>query len=143
VCCLEASKKLSAKEECKQVLRLECTVSQHSFYTQSNGGNTTYQIFQIKLKPKETNLPTDSKLKALGWYNDERILLKEVDGLQFSLNLRNFILRCIAVDLFPIDEGPWTPTSSPSREELVVAATSELQKLNFEITDIQRIVKHE
>ena len=104
-----------------------------------------YQIFEITLRPKEINHQADSKLKALGWYNDKQTLLKEVDGLRFSLDLNKFILKCIAGDLFPIDEGQWTSMSFPLREELVTAAVSELHKLpyGFEIVDIQRVIKRE
>jgi hypothetical protein len=105
-----------------------------------------YQIFEITLKPKEIALKSDdAKIKSLGWYLDDSVLVKEDGGLQYILDLSAFTLKCVMRELFPIDEGKWLPEAFPSREELVNSAMVQLRKLPFdlEVNEVRRIVKHE
>jgi hypothetical protein len=104
-----------------------------------------YQIFEITLKQKKIDLEkTLTETKALGWFVNGPLLVKDDDGLQYVLDLSNLTLRCVIGELFPIDEGTWVSLNFPSREDLVNAALVELEKLPFklEITEILRLVKH-
>ncbi len=107
-----------------------------------------YQLFEIILKPKKINLKSDSaKISNLGWYLDGSLLVKEDGGLQYILDLSRFTLKCVESELFPIQEGNWSPVEFPSREELVDSAVAKLQMLPFmlemEIEEVRRTVKHE
>jgi hypothetical protein len=105
-----------------------------------------YQIFEIKLRPKEIDVEKNlDKLKTLNWYSNGRILVKDDDGLQYILDLYSLTLKCVMSELFPISEGKWLPEEYPSREEIVGTAITQLQKLpfNLEIEEVWRIVKHE
>jgi len=105
-----------------------------------------YQIFEIKLKPKEIDLLQKlDKINKLNWYSNGGNLVKTDDGLQYILDLSSLTLKCVMGELFPIREGQWLPQEYPSREELVNIAISQLQKLpfNIEIVEIRRVVKHD
>jgi hypothetical protein len=104
-----------------------------------------YQLFEIVLKNNGgVNLEgLSSKLKNMGWYLDGcSVLVKEDDGLQYVLDLSAFKLKCIISELFPIDEGKWSPEAFPSREALVNSAIAQLRKLplNLEIKEVRRII---
>jgi len=104
-----------------------------------------YQIFEIKLKPQEINLESNlDKIKRLNWHQNGNVLVKEDDGLRYILDLSSFTFKCVMGELFLIDEGKWLPNENLSREELVTAALTDLEKLPFkpEISEILRIVKH-
>ena len=104
-----------------------------------------YQIFEITLKPQEINLQKLDKINKLCWYSNGGNLVKTDDGLQYILDLSNLKIKCLIGELFPIEEGKWSPEDHPAREELIMAMMTELRKLpfNLEIDEIQRIVKHE
>jgi len=105
-----------------------------------------YEIFEIKLKPKEIDLRQKlDKINKLNWYSNGGNFVKTDDGLQYILDLSSLTLKCIMGELFPISEGQWLPQEYPSREELVNVAISQLQKLPFdiEIVEIRRVVKHD
>ncbi len=105
-----------------------------------------YVIFEITLKPKGINLRNNiDKIKSLGWYLDGSFLVKDEDGLQYILDLSNLKFRCVMGELFPINEGKWSPEEFPSREELVNSAIAQLSKLSLdlEINEVRRIVTHE
>ncbi len=105
-----------------------------------------YQLFEIILKHKEISLEENlSNIRNLSWYPDGLILVKDDDGLQYTLDLSAFTMKCTVSDLFPIDEGKWSPENFPSREELINSAIAQLNKLPFklEISEIRRTVKHE
>jgi hypothetical protein len=104
-----------------------------------------YQIFELTLKPTEIDLRKLDKINKLNWYSNGGNLVKIDDGLQYILDLLNLRIKCLIGELFPIDEGKWSPEDHPAREELIKAMMTELKKLpfNLEIDEIQRIVKHE
>jgi len=104
-----------------------------------------YEIFEIKLKPKEIDLRQLDRIDKLNWYSDGKNLVKTEDGLQYILDLSNLRIKCLIGELFPIQEGSWSPEDYPSREDLIKAVIVELEKLplDLEIDEIQRIVKHE
>jgi hypothetical protein len=105
-----------------------------------------YQIFEIKLKPKEIDLQEKlDKINKLKWYSNGRNLIKSDNGLQYILDLSNLKIKCLMSELLPIEEGKWSPEDYPGREEIIKIAITELEKLplNLEIDEIQRIVKHE
>jgi hypothetical protein len=53
-------------------------------------------------------------------------------------------VRCFVSELFPIEEGEWTPADYPARDGIIRTVITELDKLffNVEINEIRRIVKH-
>jgi len=105
-----------------------------------------YQIFEIKLKPKEIDWRQKlDKINKLNWYSNGGNLVKTDDGLQYILDLSNLRIRCLISELFPLEEGKWSPEDYPAREEMIKAMVTELEKLPFslEIDEIRRIVKHE
>ena len=105
-----------------------------------------YQIFEVKLKPKEIDLQENfDKVNKLNWYFNGKNLIKNDDGLQYVLDLSHFNVKCLASELFYIKEGEWSPEDNPGREEIIKLVINELEKLPFslEINEIQRTVKHE
>jgi hypothetical protein len=105
-----------------------------------------YQIFEIKLKPKEIDLRQKlDKINKLNWYSNGGNLVKTDDELQYIFDLSNLRIQCLIGELFPIEEGKWSPEDYPAREEMIKTMMTELEKLpfNLEIDEIQRIVKHE
>jgi len=105
-----------------------------------------YQIFEIKLKPKEIDgRQKFDKINKLNWYSNGGNFVKTDDGLQYIFDLSNLRIQCLIGELFPIEEGKWSPEDYPAREEMIKAMMTELEKLpfNLEIDEIQRIVKHE
>jgi hypothetical protein len=105
-----------------------------------------YQIFEIKLRRKEIDLREKlDEINKLGWHSNGRNLTKTDGWLQYILDLSHFSVKCLVVELFPIEEGNWLPENYPSREEIVRIVITELEKLpfNLEIDEIQRTVKHE
>lgn len=104
-----------------------------------------YQIFEITLKPQEIDLRKFEKINKLNWHSNGGNLVKTDDGLQYILDLSNFRIKCLVGELFPVEEGEWSPEDHPAREELIKAMMTRLKKLpfNLEIDEIQRIVKHE
>jgi len=107
--------------------------------------NSIYQIFEIKLKPKEIDLENNlEEVKRLNWRSNEHFLVKEDNGLRYILNFSDFTLKCVVGELFLIDEKEWLPDNNPSREELVNEAIVELEKLpfKFKVAEILRLVRH-
>jgi len=105
-----------------------------------------YQIFEIKLKPKEIDLQEKlDQINKLNWYSDGRNLVKADARLQYILDLSNFRVTCLAIELFALEEGEWSSEDCPTREEIVKIVIKELEKLplNLEIDEIQRTIKHE
>ena len=105
-----------------------------------------YQIFEVKLKPKEIDLRENfDKVNKLNWYFNGINLIKNDDGLQYVLDLSHFNVKCLIGELFHIEEGEWSSEDYPGREEIIKVVVTELEKLPFslEINEIQRTVKHE
>jgi len=105
-----------------------------------------YQIFEIKLKPKEIDLRRKlDEVNRLNWHLNCGRLVKSDDGLEYVLDFSNFRLKCLVSNLFPVEEGEWSPSDYPSREEIVNAAIKELEKLpfNLEVVEVKRLVKNE
>ena len=103
-----------------------------------------YEIFEIKLRPKEIDLRKLDKVNKLNWYSNGGNLVKNDDGLQYILDLSNLKIKCLIGELFPLQEGEWSPEDYPGREETIKAVVKELKKLpfNLEVDQIQRVVKH-
>ena len=104
-----------------------------------------YEIFEIKLKPKEIDLRKPERIDRLNWYSNGGNLVKNDNGLQYILDLSNLRIKCLIGELFPLQEGEWSPEDYPGREEIIKTVVAELKKLPFdlEIDEIQRVVKHE
>ena len=105
-----------------------------------------YQIFEIKLKQKEINLRENlEKVNKLNWYFDGRNLIKTDNVLHCILDLSHFGVKCLVNELFPIEEGEWSPEDYPAREEIIKIVITELKKLpfNLEIAEIRETAKHE
>jgi hypothetical protein len=103
-----------------------------------------YEIFEIKLKPKENDFQKklDQATKR-GWHINGRNLVKTDGGLQYVLDLSQFNVRCLVSELFPIKEGEWSPGDYPTRDEIIRTVMTELETFfNVEINEIRRIVKH-
>jgi hypothetical protein len=104
------------------------------------------QIFEIKLKLKEIDLRHKiDEANKFYWYLDRGKLVKSDDGLQYVLDFSNFRMKCLVSELFPVEEGEWSPTDYPAREEIVKTAIRELEKLpfNLEVVEVKRVVKNE
>ena len=103
-----------------------------------------YQIFEIKLKHKENDFQKKLDQAAkLGWHINGMTLVKVDGGLQYVLDLSQFNIRCFVSELFPIEEGEWSPADYPARDEIIRTVMTELGTfLNVEMDEIQRIVKH-
>jgi hypothetical protein len=102
-----------------------------------------YEIFEIKLKPKENDFQKklDQGTKR-GWHINGRNLVKTDGGLQYVLDLSQFNVRCLVSELFPIKEGEWSPEDYPARDGIVRTVITELETfLNVEMDEIRRIVK--
>lgn len=105
-----------------------------------------YQIFEIKLKPKEIDLQQKlDEVNKLSWHLNCGKLVKDDDGLEYVLDFSNFRMKCLVSGLFPIEEGWWSPRDYPAREEIVNAAIKELEKLpfNLEVVEVRRFIKNE
>ncbi|MEM3623005.1 MAG: hypothetical protein QXR76_04460 [Candidatus Bathyarchaeia archaeon] len=105
-----------------------------------------YQIFEIKLRPKEIDLQQKlGEVNRLNWHLNCGKLVKDDDGLEYVLDFSNFRLICLVSNLFLVEEGKWSPKDYPAREEIVNAAMKELEKLpfNLEIVEVKRFVKNE
>jgi hypothetical protein len=70
--------------------------------------------------------------------------VKTDGGLQYVLDLSHFNVRCLVSELFPIEEGEWSPGDYPARDGIIRTVITELEKLflNVKINEIRRIVKH-
>jgi hypothetical protein len=103
-----------------------------------------YEIFEIKLKPKENDFQKKSdQATKLGWHINGRNLVKTDRGLQYVLDLSQFNVRCFVNELFPIEEGEWLPEDYPARDEIIRTMITELVTFfKVEINEIRRIVKH-
>jgi hypothetical protein len=103
-----------------------------------------YEIFEIKLKPKENDFQKElDQATKRGWHINGRNLVKTDGGLQYVLDLSQFNVRCFVNELFPIKEGEWTPADYPARDETIRTVVTELEAFfNVEINEIRRIVKH-
>jgi len=103
-----------------------------------------YEIFEIKLKPKENDFRKKlDQATKLGWHINGRNLVKTDGGLQYIMDLSHFNVRCLVSELFPIEEGEWSPEDYPARDEIIRMVITELQTFfNVEINEIRRIVKH-
>jgi len=104
-----------------------------------------YEIFEIKLKPEENDFRKRlDQANKLGWHINGRTLVKTDGGLQYVLDLSHFNVRCFVNELFPIEEGEWTPVDYPARDEIIRTVITELEKLffNVKINEIRRIAKH-
>jgi hypothetical protein len=106
--------------------------------------SSVYEIFEIKLRPKENDVQKKLDQAAkLGWHINGMNLVKVDGGLQYVLDLSHFNVRCLVGELFPIEEGEWSPEDYPAREGIIRTVMSELGAfLNVEIDEIRRIVKH-
>lgn len=105
-----------------------------------------YQIFEIKLKPKEIDLQQKlGEVNRLNRHLNCGKLVKDDDVLEYVLDFSNFRLKRLVSNLFPIEEGEWFPSDYPSREEIVNAAVKELEMLpfNLEVVEVKRFVKNE
>jgi hypothetical protein len=103
-----------------------------------------YEIFEIRLKPKEKDFrkKIDQATKR-GWCINGRNLVKTDGGLQYVLDLSHFNVRCFVNELFPIEEGEWSPADYPARDEIIGTVITELETFfNAEINEIRRIAKH-
>lgn len=103
-----------------------------------------YEIFEIRLKPKENDFQKklDQATKR-GWHIDGGNLVKTDGGLQYVLDLSHFNVRCLVSELFPIEEGEWSPAYYPVRDGIIRTVITELETFfNVEINEIRRIVKH-
>ena len=103
-----------------------------------------YEIFEIKLKPKENDFQKklDQATKR-GWHINGGTLVKTDGGLQYVLDLSHFNVRCFVNELFPIEEGEWSPADYPARDEIIRTVITELEAFfNVKINEIRRIVKH-
>jgi len=104
-----------------------------------------YEIFEIKLKPKENDLRKKlDQATKLGWHTNGGNLVKTEGGLQYVFDLSHFNIRCFVSELFPIEEGEWSPADYPARDGIIRTVITELDKLffNVEINEVRRIVKH-
>jgi hypothetical protein len=104
-----------------------------------------YEIFEIKLKPKEDDFQKElDQADKLGWHINGRNLVKNDSGLQYVLDLSHFNVRCFVSELLPIEEGEWLSEDYPARDEIIRTVIIELEKLflNVEISEIRRIAKH-
>jgi hypothetical protein len=103
-----------------------------------------YEIFEIKLKPKENDVQKKLDQAAkLGWHINGMNLVKVDGGLQYVLDLSHFNVRCLVSELFPIEEGEWSSEDYPAREGIIRTVMTELGAfLNVEMDEIRRIVKH-
>jgi hypothetical protein len=105
-----------------------------------------YLIFEIMLKPKRIDLEKNlDSTRRLGWYSNGQFLVRDDDGLKYVLDLSSLKLRCVMIELFPLEEGEWSSRDNPSREEIVNRAIAELKKLpfNLEVEGISTTVRHE
>jgi len=103
-----------------------------------------YEIFEIRLTPMENDFrkKLDQATKR-GWHINGRDLVKTDGGLQYVLDLLHFNVRCLVSELFPIEEGEWSPGDYPARDGIIRTVMTELGTfLNVEIIEIRRIVKH-
>ena len=105
---------------------------------------TMYEIFEIKLKPRENDFQKKLDQAAkFGWHIDGMNLVKIDGGLQYVLDLSHFNVRCLVNELFPIEEGEWSPEDYPTRDGIIRTVMTEVETfLNVEIDEIRRIVKH-
>jgi hypothetical protein len=103
-----------------------------------------YEIFEIKLKIKENDFRKKlDQATKLGWHINGRNLVKTDGGLQYIMDLSHFNVRCLVSELFPIEEGEWSPEDYPARDEIIRMVITELETFfNVEINEIRRIVKH-
>jgi hypothetical protein len=103
-----------------------------------------YEIFEIKLKPKKNDFRKKlDQATKLGWHINGRNLVKTDGGLQYIMDLSHFNVRCLVSELFPIEEGEWSPEDYPARDEIIRMVITELETFfNVEINEIRRIVKH-
>ncbi|MEM3623595.1 MAG: hypothetical protein QXR76_07500 [Candidatus Bathyarchaeia archaeon] len=77
-----------------------------------------YQIFEIKLKSKEIDLRQKlDKINKLNWYSNGGNLVKTDDGMQYILDLSNLRIQRLIGELFPIEEGKWSPEDYPARRK--------------------------
>jgi len=101
-----------------------------------------YQIFEITLKPTQINLEKSlEEFSRRGWLFNSGNLVKTDDGLEYVLDPSHLSVKCFVGELFPIEEGEWTPENYPGREEIIRIVTNELERLpfNLEVDAIHRI----
>jgi hypothetical protein len=101
-----------------------------------------YETFEIRLKPKENDFRKKlDQAPRLGWHLNGGNLVKTDGGLQYVLDLLHFNVRCFVNELFPIEEGEWSPTDYPARDGIVRTVITELEKLFFyvEINEVRRL----
>ena len=106
--------------------------------------SSVYEIFEIKLKPKENDVQKKLEQAAkLGWHINGMNLVKIDGGLQYVLDLSHFNVRCLVSELFPIEEGEWSPGDYTARDEIIRTVMTEVETFfNVEINEIRRIVKY-
>ncbi|MEM3578361.1 MAG: hypothetical protein QXX51_07970 [Candidatus Bathyarchaeia archaeon] len=105
-----------------------------------------YQIFEIKLKPKEIDLRQKfDDVNRLNWYLNCGKLVRDDDELEHVLDFSNSRMKCLVSSLFPIEKDEWSPSDYPSRKEMVNTAIKELERLPFhlEVVKVKRFVKNE
>jgi hypothetical protein len=95
------------------------------------------QLFEIKLKPMQIDAEKYlHELFELGWYMEGGSFrnMDEEYHVVFVLDLKiSFSLKCLIVDLLPLDEGEWNEKEYPYREEVVRFALKILKKMPFEL----------